>query len=375
MKRFVYVNLPYNYLIQQLTKCPSLKVVTPTSQAARALKVPHQSLETLAKPSLVEAGIRVAPILMALRLLRTSVSTVIQTSDIEGTTRALSSAVKAILRAGINLESLATASSNRIQQLSLLTQTYVILLRERGMIDAAEVLWQASDVTAKRQPVLIYGYFHPRIDQLNFLNAIAGDGSFIVLPCPEFSSFVDTQKAVEWLQQQGWEVQALEETNPSLGTQLQGCFLNGTIAPPEVKAYIYPHLESEVRGTLAQVKILLSQGTPANEIVLVARDDTLYGPTVLDVAYEYKLPVRALYGVPLNATRLGAWVQLLLEVIQEKFPFESTARLLRHPLCSALSALVWQEALKQHPSDLLAWQSLGVNLSLLDWPKILVLIG
>ncbi|MEH2236648.1 hypothetical protein [Nostoc sp.] len=283
MKRLVYFNLPHNYLIQQLAKYPSLKVITPTSLAARALKVPHQSLETLAKRSLLEAGIRVAPILIALRLLHTAVSTVIQTSDVEGTTRALSSAVKAILRAGINLESLAAASSNRTQQLALLTQTYVSLVRERDMIDPAEVLWQASNVITKRQPVLIYGYFHPRIDQLNFLNAIADDGSVIVLPCPESSNFLDTQKAVECLQQQGWEVQVLAETNPSFGAQLQDCFLNRRIVPPEVKAYIYPHLESEVRGALAQVKTLLSQGTPANEIVLVARDDTLYGPTVLDV--------------------------------------------------------------------------------------------
>lgn len=368
MKRLVDFSLPHNYFIQQLAKYPSLKVITPTSLAARALKVPHHSLETLARPSLIEAGTRVAPTLIALRLLRTSVSTVIQTSDIEGTTRAVSSAVKAILRAGINLKSLAAANSNRTKQLALLTQTYVSLLREEGMIDPAEVLWQASDFITKRQPVLIYGYFHPRIDQLNFLNAIADDDSVMVLPCPESSNFVDAKKAVEWLQQKGWEVQALEETTLSLGEQLQNCFLNTTIVPPNVKAYIYPHLESEVRGTLAQVKNLLSQRTPANEIVLVARDDTLYGPRVLDVAYEYKLPVRALYGVPLNATRLGAWVQLLLEVIQEKFPFESTARLLRHPLCSAISAPVWQEARTQHPSDLLAWQNLGVNLSLLDSP-------
>jgi len=367
MKRLVYLHLPHNYLIQHLAKYPSVKVITSTSLAARALKVPHQSLETLAKQSLVAAGIRVAPILMALRLLHTAVSTVISTSDIEGTTRAVSSALKALLRAGINPESLAAVSSTRTQQLALLAQTYVSLLRERGMIDPAEVLWQGSGATTKRHPVLIYGYFHPRIDQLNFLNAIADDGSVMVLPCPESSTFVDPQKAVEWLQHQGWEVQALKETHPSLGEQLQDCFVNGTIVPPEIKAHIYPHLESEVRGTLAQVKNLLSQGTPANEIVLVARDETLYGPTVLDVAYEYKLPVRALYGVPLNATRLGAWVELLLKVILEKFSFESTARLLRHPLCSALSAEVWQEARKQHPSDLLKWQSLSVNLSLLDW--------
>jgi len=187
MKRLVDFSLPHSYLIQQLAKYPSLQVITPTSLAARALKVPHQSLETLGKQSLLKAGIRVAPILIALRLLHTAVGTVIQTSDVEGTTRALSSAVKAILRAGINLKSLAAANSNRTKQLALLTQTYVSLLREEGMIDPAEVLWQASNVITKRQPVLIYGYFHPRIDQLNFLNAIADDDSVMVLPCPESS--------------------------------------------------------------------------------------------------------------------------------------------------------------------------------------------
>ncbi|MGJ5672365.1 MAG: PD-(D/E)XK nuclease family protein [Nostochopsis sp.] len=367
MKRLVYFNLPHKYLIQQLAKYPSVKVITPTSQAARTLKVSHQSLETLAKQILIQAGIRVAPVLVALRLLHTAVSVVIQASDVEGTTRALDSTVKAILSAGINLESLAAVTNSRIQQLAILTQLYVYFLREKGMVDPAEVLWRSSEIITKRQPVLIYGYFHPRIDQLHFFNAIADDGSAIVLPCPESSNFVDTQKAVEWLQQQNWEVQVLEATKPSLGDQLQDSFLNRTIVPSGVKAYIYPHLESEVRGTLAQVKNLLNQGTLANEIVLVARDEPFYGPTVLDVAYEYNLPVRALYGIPLNSTRLGAWLLLLLEVIQEKFPFESTARLLTNPLCYAVSTEVWQEVRKQHPSDLLAWQNLGVNLSLLDW--------
>lgn len=79
--------------------------------------------------------------------------------------------------------------------------------------------------------------------------------------------------------------------------------------------------------------------------------------------------MRALYPVPLLTTRLGAWVQLLLAVIQEQFPFESTAKMLSHPLCAGLPSALWSEARKLHPSGLLAWQSLGVNLSLLDWPK------
>ncbi len=75
-----------------------------------------------------------------------------------------------------------------------------------------------------------------------------------------------------------------------------------------------------------------------------------------------------MYAIPLIDTRLGAWIQLLLEVIQQKFPFESTAKLLSHPLCSGLSGEIWIQARQQHPFNLFAWQNLGVNLSLLDWP-------
>ncbi|MBD2196203.1 MULTISPECIES: hypothetical protein [Calothrix] len=38
MKRLVYFNLPHDYLIQQLAKYPALKIITPTSQAARAFR-------------------------------------------------------------------------------------------------------------------------------------------------------------------------------------------------------------------------------------------------------------------------------------------------------------------------------------------------
>lgn len=368
MKRLLCINLLSDQIIQQLVNHSTLQVITPTQQAARALKVPHSSLENLAQKTLTENGIRVAPILLALRCLRTAVSAVIPTSDIEGTTRALTPPLQAILRAGINLEALAAVDSARTQQLAQVADAYTNLLRAEGMVDLASVLWEASRIVTKRQPLLIYGYFQPRIDQLNFLDAIALDGSVLVLPCPNSAAFKDNQATVDWLKQQSWQIQESEENCQTLGEQLAESFLQSASPPPGVEAYVYPHIEVEVRGVLAQVKNLLNQGTPANEIVLVARDDTFYGATVLDVAHEYNLPVCALYAVPLIDTRLGAWVQLLLEVIQQKFPFESTAKLLSHPLCTGLSASVWIQARQQHPSNLWAWQNLDVNLSLLDWP-------
>lgn len=365
MKRYVYLVSSLK-LCQRLANDSNSKVITPSPQAARALKVSHYSLEALAEQILKEKGNRVAPLLQSSRLLSDAVSNVIRTTDIEATKRALENALKAILRAGIDTSAMA-ALDTRTQQLALLAQNYTNLLREQGIFDSAEVFWQAIRVVTERQRLLIYGYFNPRIDQLHFLDTISGDGSVMVLPCNESNIFHENQKAVGWLQKQGWEIEEFTEAPLTVGEQLQECFLQGTSVPRGVTAHIYPHLEAEVRGVLAQVKSLLYEGTPANEIVLVARDDAFYGSKVLDVAQEYNLPVRALYGVPLNATRLGAWVQLLLEVIQEKFPFESTAKLLTHPLCSSLSTNVWQEARKQHPSKLLEWQNLGVNLALLDW--------
>jgi PD-(D/E)XK nuclease superfamily len=365
MKRHLYLSASLSQL-QQLAN-PNFKVITPSPQAARALKVPHHSLESLAEQSLREKGLRIAHALQSSRLLRAAANIVVETPDIEGTTRAFNNALKAILRSGVDLNKLAAVGISRTQQIARLAQTYTQLLTQESMVDSDEAFWQASSIVSQRQQLFVYGYFNPRIDQLHFLNAIADDGCVMVLPIRESSIFKDNQAAVSWLQQQGWEVQVLAETPATLGEQLQNSFLQHTNFPPGIAAHIYPHMEAEVRGVLAQVKSLLSGGTPANEIVLVARDDALYGSTLLDVAQEYNLPVRAFYGIPLIATRLGTWIQLLLEVIQEKFPFESTAKLLSHPLCSSLSASDWHLARKQHPTTLLEWQGLDINLSLLDW--------
>ena len=135
------------------------------------------------------------------------------------------------------------------------------------------------------------------------------------------------------------------------------------------QAHTYPHLEAEVRGVLARVKALLRQQIAANDIAIVTRDETLYGPTILDVAWEYEVPVRALYAIPLKTTRFGAWMQALGETILAGLPFEPTAKVLAHPLCGGLAPEIWSGARKVHPSGLQAWQDIGVDLSLLSWPQ------
>jgi RecB family exonuclease len=386
MKRTLYLSSIPQPLLQQLANRPHFRALAPTPQAARALQVPHQNLEALTQKWVRTNGLIVASPLTAYRTLRNAVREVINPLDIEGTARALTPALKAILRAGVDLEALKNFLGERVQQLARLADAYQVGLRTLGAIDPAEIFWQATRCQPERQSIFVYGYFHPRRDELTFLNAVAGEGSVMILPCAEEDIFTSNREAISWLQQQGWVVDEFKIQNSDfkrkivgepntwsdrqlLGEQLSGCFLDGTAVPVGVSAHVYPNLEAEVRGVLAQVKNLLHEGVAANEIVLIARDDAFYGPTVIDIAWEYDLPVRALYGIPLRETRLGAWVQLLLEVIRDNFPFESTAKLLSHPMAGKLSANIWAEARKRHPSNRNDWQMLGVDLSLLDWPK------
>ncbi|MEM9511013.1 MAG: PD-(D/E)XK nuclease family protein, partial [Cyanobacteria bacterium P01_E01_bin.35] len=124
---------------------------------------------------------------------------------------------------------------------------------------------------------------------------------------------------------------------------------------------------AEIRGVLTQVKVLLTQEIAPQDIVLVTRDEQLYGTALIDLAWEYNLPIQVSYEIPLEQTRLGAWLKLLLEVIRDNFPFEATAKLLSHPLSNSMTEEIWSSARQIHPQGLIAWQKLGVDLSLLDW--------
>ena len=105
MKRQLYLGVSLSQL-KKLINNTNFKVITPSPQAARTLKVAHHSLESLASEILKENGVRVATALQSSRLLRAAVSEVIQTLDIEGTTRAINDALKAILRAGVDANEL-----------------------------------------------------------------------------------------------------------------------------------------------------------------------------------------------------------------------------------------------------------------------------
>jgi CRISPR/Cas system-associated exonuclease Cas4 (RecB family) len=346
------------------------QVITPSKAIASYLQVPHYSLESLTQNIVRRRGMGVASVLLSRRLMQNAVAEVIDTQDIEGTAKAFLSTIKDLFRSGINLTELQTSLNPRIQQLGQIATAYQNQLRKVQRIDAAELYWQGAMIDATYQKAYtFYGYFAPGNDELKLINAIAGQDSILVLPLADL--YPNNQQALGWLQSQGWELLASNSAQTrGINHQLQQCFKQTSPLPSSVKLNVFPSLEQEVRGVLAQVKVLQSQGVAAQDIVLVTREAQLYGETLIDVAWEYNLPVQLCYEIPLEQTRLGAWIKLLLEVIRDNFPFEATARLLSHPLAKCMSAEMWSLARETHPQGLNAWQELGIDLSLLDFKAI-----
>ncbi|MCC0177532.1 PD-(D/E)XK nuclease family protein [Waterburya agarophytonicola K14] len=359
------------YIVSELNPSlfkPNLQIITPNSAIAHYIrqithsqvKISHYSLESLTQNIVRRQGWGIASVLLSRRLLQNAVKQVISTKDIEGTAKAFLTAIKDLFRSGIDLQQLQQNTDPRIQQLASLAIAYQAQLRHRKRIDAAELYWQGAIDIAYQKPYLFYGYFAPTKDELAIVNAIADQDSILVLPTDDL--YPQNQKSLAWLQSQGWEFRETKRINH----KLQECFKQKASLPPGVSLNVFSNLEEEIRGVLTQVKILLTQGVEAKDIVLVTNDEQLYGETLIDVAEEYSLPVQVAYDIPLEKTRMGAWLKLLLEVLRDNFPFETTAKLLSHPLARYMSAEIWSTAREIHPQGLAAWQELEVDLSLLD---------
>ena len=333
------------------------------------LKVAHYSLESLTQNMVRRRGLGIATALLSRRLLQHAVRETIATKDIEGTAKAYLTTIRDLFRSGSDLKLLAQNEDPRVQQLAQLAIAYQDQLRSRNRIDPGELYWQGSLEVAYQKPYLFYGYFAPRNDELGVINAIAGDNSILVLPGGDW--YPANQQAIAWLQEHGWQSSQEKPRAETieLGEQLQQSFLGRSALPDSVGLQVFADLAAEVRGVLTQVKILLSQGVEPQDIVLVTQDEQLYGATLIDLAWEYNLPIELDYEIPLEQTRLGGWLKLLLEVIRDDFPFEATAKLLAHPLAQYLTEAQWSSARQSHPQGIQGWQQLGIDLSLVNFEQ------
>jgi hypothetical protein len=359
MKRTIYINA-----CPQMRDIVGSEVFTPTKRAARTMNVPEQTLEGLALTILSEAKMRVASAITASHILRVASNDVFGSHDAEAASRGLKPSLQTLLRTNIDLKELAKVGSARVERLARVAGNYSERCRQRKLVDPSEVLWRAIECKPERRKIYVYGYFRPRVDELAFIDAIAANESEIVLPCmEEHPIFSENREAVIYLKQRGWQVEEESPTPLTLGESTSLDFAVGRATTSGIPLHVYPHVEAEVRGVLAQIKRRLIAGTAPTDIALVARDDSFYGPYVSAVAWEYGIPVRSLYAVPLKATRVGAWIRLLFESILNGLPFEATARLLAQPLGPGLPDKQWAAVRARRPSGLARWQSLGINLA------------
>lgn len=369
MSRLIYLEAQPYFRAKEVAEQNQLPVVTPTKTAARALGKQKRSLQDFAIQQLPR-GTTISSPLEAQRALREAIYQTVQPHDIEGTARAWMPTIQALLRSSRSFNIAVEVCSDRAAQLLQVTQRYVAILQQQNQVDSAEVLWRAAGQQPEPHPVLIYGYFRPRLDELTLMDAIAAAGSVLILPIGTGNLFCESRLAIEWLQQRGWEIHEIESSPQTIGEQLGRQFLVTADAIANPSTYVYSTLEAEVRGTLAQIKQLLHEGVSARDIAIIARDEISYGPQLLEVAWEYGIPLRALYATPLNTTRFGAWIDLLLEVIEQQFPFEAMAKLLSHPLCTNPDAEFWSTVRRRRPVGFTAWQEvcqsvLNVDLSVL----------
>ena len=334
-------------------------VLTPNKLAAKALGVQHRSLLRLAKQHLSEQGLAIAPSFLSTQLLVKAAST-IGLDDPEGEARALQSSLQTVLKSGVVLEAL-RAKGSRTDTLTSLVTEYQSLLQEKSMIDSSQLFWQAAKTDMPKEAIAIFSYAHLEADELAFINKLAGENSIVVLPYFNHPMFEVNQTAAQTLEDFGWQ---LDKPAPSSFSFSD--LLNKDLT---VKAYKFSDQEGELRQTLNQVKSLLNDGVKTSDIALVARDEQAYGPLLIDLAWEYDLPVRVLYSIPLTDTRLGAVLKLLKDVIESGLAFETTASFLSHTLIRKMPWDIWGDLRASKPKGYKAWQGHEVDLSYLKWPE------
>jgi ATP-dependent helicase/DNAse subunit B len=337
-------------------------VLTPTKAIARNLKASHLTLESVAETIVKKKGLKIASVLLTRRLLQNAVEEILKVKDVAGITALWTPVIQEFLSNGNDLLVLQEHPNIRIGNLAKVAIFYREQLRNQQYVDCSELFWQATKYCGAKKSCLFYGYFTPNTEQVAFINALSGDGSLFLLPCEESAIFTENQDRINWLKSQEWQIiQSLR--SPSQNIRKSSAIL-----------HCYPHKEAEVRGVLTQIKLLLAQNVHPSQIVIVAKDEKLYGDTLLDVAWEYNLPIRAFYGVSFLTTRFGAWLKLLLEIIvavnySEQLPFETVIKLLSHPLAKQLDSETWQQARINYPQTIESWQAIKIDLTILQLPK------
>ncbi|MFM1843170.1 MAG: hypothetical protein RLZZ490_1912, partial [Cyanobacteriota bacterium] len=367
-------------LSQDLSDDGDWQIITPNRNAAQTLGVPAVSLQQLAQDILKTGQVKVAPPLVAQHYLREALRQTLKPQDPDGIARAWQPTIQAVLRSQSDV-CLGSDGSKRAQDVFAVVQAYQKRLCNDGWIDQSELFWQAIKQQPQRRSVAFYGYFNPSPDELAFIETIADEDSIFYLLAGESPLFAPQNRLRQRLKDNGWTERYLNHktTVAPPSRLLSQAFLGAsaiTSKPGErsqITAQVYANQDAEARGVLAQVKQLLHQGIFSRDMVIVAANDTEWGDRLMDIAWEYGIALRLPYTIPIAETRVGAWLKLLLEVLDQHWPFELTARFFQHPLSRGLGKNLWAQFQQSRPNNFDTWRSLivaehGVDIAPMQLP-------
>lgn len=360
------LTLTSSYVASPATKTTS-HVITPNVLAADALGVKPLSLRKLAHKTLSDAGWTVADRLVRHTLLRQTVQEVLAPSDVVGTMQSVRRAVQDLLTLEL------PHPPKNIAWLADLADHYRALLRESALVDPVEIMVQAAKVVDETLELTITGYPFLDTDEVAFVDAVCADGSQLTLPHLEMPLFSANARATEWLEARGWKVERDNSENHAVGQTAARRYALGQVndegdqLAEQMTGVVYADVESEVRGVLTEVKRLLHIGIDANAIALVVNQDDRYGTLVKAVASEYEILVRTFYQMPAYLSRLGKWLERLIEVLRTDGDFEITRRFLAHPF-NMVAADTWEALRQTMPQTLRQWQEVEAKFGILKMP-------
>lgn len=323
------------------------------------------TLDRLAREVVLRNGLTPAAGVTARHLRRAAILKTCPEAHAGSLAARISSILNIVLRTGIDTDKLVEHGSPRVRQLGQIAKEYKRLLRDRKLIDHEEILLTAAGLAPERRTLVIYGYHRARKEEIEFIDAISGDGSVLYLPCGDEGMFTVNRSSVENLIKSGWIVAGNENLPDTTGEILAAAYARVS-APTEIDARAYPDVDAEVRACLAEAKQLVINGVDPREIAIAVRSLGDYAPVIAAIAGEYGLPVNITLAAPLAHTAFGAFIGLILEAAEKQLGFEAAARLLMHPFGPKMPDSKWTEARMSHFSGAESWSSVCPELAALD---------
>lgn len=279
--------------------------------------------------------------------------------DLPGFTTVIVNWLREVKQQGITPDRIASGSGERDSQLAELYRRYQTALQERSLADtegllllAAEALEADASLLSSPGPCLALGFDQVTPTQRRILAALARRSQSFAVYLPWsmdhpagsliFSRLEPTRRqlhaafgdaAVEG--EERVLSPAAAEAAPALARLRRSLFTSPSMSAPlpspsapALELIEAPGREDEVRCALRTIKRLLLEGVAPHEIALLAPNPTVYAGTVVAVAAEYGIPVRAELP-PAENPFVAAFLSLL--DLAPDFPWRATFAALRSP--------------------------------------------